>query len=96
MNSQKISRLTTGLLAAVALMVAGTSAAMAQMSHHMKHSQSYYRHHYSSNVQVGGSWASQSAYNNHQHHTLASHRKYYTYNGNQYYIDLDTGIRFQI
>jgi hypothetical protein len=102
MNYRHITRLTLALIGMFAFLLAGSHSVMAQQNgqyHHTRsnhHAQNYYENTYNSSTHVGGSWGSQSAYNNHQHHNLTPHRRYYDYHGNQYYLDLDTGIRIQL
>jgi hypothetical protein len=94
---------TLGVATALALTLVGSQGAMAQMgqmshSHYASYSKHNHKHSWDrsdSGVVIGGSWGSQSAYNNHNHHNYSPQRKYYTYEGNQYYIDLNTGLRFR-
>jgi hypothetical protein len=104
-NTMKIKSVfngALGIIAASAVILLGTNSAVANQHGQRSHAdtshrdQIYYRNHFSSGVHVGGSWGSQSAYNNHQHHNLMPHRHFYTYNGNHYYLDLDSGLRIQI
>ncbi len=52
----------------------------------------------------GESWGyNQAEYRHHHHHWGAypyyngpEHRRYYSYNGNEFYINLDTGIRIEL